>query len=115
MSPDFVRTPVSIRRQRVMELTAQGLSLRAIADQLGISPALVGKDRHRSPKLDGANGMPTRRTVARALRDRRLPRAPVAAALGISVRTLTRWSSEPAPPPLDAYLDAYQSKDPAHE
>lgn len=95
--PDFVRTPVSVRRQRVMELTAQGLSLRAIADQMGISPALVGKDRHRSPKLDGANGQPDRRTVARALRAMSLRRAPCAAALGISVRTLTRWTAAPAP------------------
>ena len=95
MSADFVRTPVSIRRQRVMELTVQGFSIQAIADELGISPTLVGLDRHRSPRLDGANGAPTRRTVARALRDRRLPRAQVAAALGISVRTLTRWNAAP--------------------
>jgi hypothetical protein len=114
MSPEFVRTPVSIRRQRVMELTAQGLSLRAIADELGISPALVGKDRHRSPKLDGANGQPTRRAVAHALRALQLPRAGVAAALGISVRTLTRWSSAPAPVETPA-PDVLPDEGPAHE
>lgn len=90
-------TTVQDRRRRVMELTAQGLSLQAIADKMGISPTLVGLDRHRSPKLDGANGQPDRRTVARALRAMSLRRAPCADALGISVRTLTRWTSAPAP------------------
>ena len=76
------------RRRRVMELTAQGLSLQAIADELHISTALVGQDRHRSPHPE----LPDRRTTAIALRRLNIPRAAIAGVLGVSVRTMSRYT-----------------------